>query len=114
MSDFRSPIDTSVPSLSLQMPQMTAQQHRRDFSGSITLDDPALGRPASGDAAAQDSAAADRGLSESIAALHLGNVADEPSPPPPTDPAVLKLVGEVLASEVRISPAESARVLSLC
>ncbi|OTA03842.1 Rho GTPase-activating protein [Trichoderma parareesei] len=99
MSDFRSPIDTSVPSLSLQMPQMTAQQHRRDFSGSITLDEPTLGRPASGDAAAQDSAAADRGLSESIAALHLGNVADEPSPPPPTDPAVLKLVGEVLASE---------------
>ncbi|KAL7947922.1 hypothetical protein V8C42DRAFT_269315 [Trichoderma barbatum] len=100
MSDFRSPIDTSVPSLSLQMPQMTTQSHRRDYSGSITLDDSTLGRPASGDAGAtQDGALADRRPSEGMATLHLGTAADQPSPPPPTDPAVLKLVSEVLASE---------------
>ncbi|KAL7930405.1 hypothetical protein V8C35DRAFT_163111 [Trichoderma chlorosporum] len=99
MSDFRSPIDTSVPSLSLQMPQMTTQQHRRDYSGSITLDESTLGRPASGDAAAmQEGAVTDRRPSEAMAMLSLGTNA-EPSPPPPTDPAVLKLVGEVLASE---------------
>lgn len=100
MSDFRSPIDTSVPSLSLQMPQMTTQQHRRDYSGSITLDDSTQGRPPSGDAAAlQEGAVTDRRPSEGMATLHLGTAADQPSPPPPTDPAVLKLVGEVLASE---------------
>ncbi|KAK4080719.1 hypothetical protein Trihar35433_1824 [Trichoderma harzianum] len=100
MSDFRSPIDTSVPSLSLQMPQMTTQQHRRDYSGSITLDDHTLGRPASGDATTvQEGAETDPKLSEGMATLHLGTAADQPSPPPPTDPAVLKLVGEVLASE---------------
>jgi hypothetical protein len=99
MADFRSPIDTSVPSLSLQMPQSTTQQHRRDFSGSITLDDSAQGRPASGDAAAQDGASTER-LGEGMATLHLTTAQDEAIPQPPTDPAVLKLVGEVLASEV--------------
>lgn len=115
MSDFRSPIDTSVPSLSLQMPQMTTQQHRRDYSGSITLDDPTLGRPASGDAATvQEGAETDPArLSEGLTTLHLGTGADQPSPPPPTDPAVLKLVGEVLASEVRILPVKCARVISM-
>ncbi|KAL7787971.1 hypothetical protein V8C37DRAFT_389215 [Trichoderma ceciliae] len=99
MSDFRSPIDTSVPSLSLQMPQMTTQQHSRDYSGSITLEDPVQGRPASGDAAAQEAASADRSPSEAMATLHLATAPDQPGPPPPTDPAVLKLVGDVLASE---------------
>lgn len=114
MSDFRSPIDTSVPSLSLQMPQMTTQQHRRDYSGSITLDDHTLGRPASGDATTvQEGAETDPKLSEGMATLHLGTAADQPSPPPPTDPAVLKLVGEVLASEVRILPVKCARVISM-
>ncbi|KAH6607178.1 rho gtpase activator rgd1 [Trichoderma cornu-damae] len=99
MSDFRSPIDTSVPSLSLQMPQSTTPHHRRDYSGSITLEDSTQGRPASGDAAAQEGPSTDRRPSEGMAALHLATTPDHPSPPPPTDPAVLRLVGEVLASE---------------
>lgn len=102
MSDFRSPIDSAVPSLSLQMPQgTTTQQHRRDYSGSITLDDSTQGRRASGDAAAQDGASTDARPGEGITSLHLTTSPDQPGPPPPTDPAVLKQVGEVLASEVR-------------
>ncbi|KAM0513831.1 hypothetical protein ACHAPE_007432 [Trichoderma viride] len=93
MADFRSPIDSPVPSLALQMPQSSPLQHRRDFSGSITLDDPAQLRRASGDAAAQEGASTDARLGDGTAAP------DEAAALPATDPSVLKLVDEVLASE---------------
>jgi hypothetical protein len=104
MADFRSPIDSPVPSLALQMPQSSPLQHRRDFSGSITLDDPAQLRRASGDAAAQEGASTDARLGDGTAAP------DEAAALPATDPSVLKLVDEVLASEVWVSysPSENA------
>lgn len=94
MADFRSPIDSPVPSLALQMPQSSPLQHRRDFSGSITLDDPAQLRRASGDATAQEGTSTDARPGDGMAAP------DEASALPATDPSVLKLVDEVLASEV--------------
>ncbi|KAL7920044.1 hypothetical protein ACQKWADRAFT_169234 [Trichoderma austrokoningii] len=93
MADFRSPIDSPVPSLALQMPQSSPLQHRRDFSGSITLDDPAQLRRASGDAAAQEGISTDARPGDGAAA------SDEAAALPATDPSVLKLVDEVLASE---------------
>ncbi|KAL7894502.1 hypothetical protein HDV63DRAFT_408249 [Trichoderma sp. SZMC 28014] len=93
MADFRSPIDSPVPSLALQMPQSSPLQHRRDYSGSITLDDPAQLRLASGDAAAQQGPATDARSGDGTAAP------DEAPALAATDPSVLKLVDEVLASE---------------
>ncbi|GFP52990.1 probable Rho-GTPase-activating protein 7 [Trichoderma asperellum] len=93
MADFRSPIDSPVPSLALQMPQSSPLQHRRDFSGSITLDDPTQLRRASGDAAAQEGTSTDARPGDGTAAP------DEAPALPATDPSVLKLVDEVLASE---------------
>lgn len=93
MADFRSPIDSPVPSLALQMPQSSPLQHRRDFSGSITLDDPTQLRRASGDAAAHEGTSTDARPGDGTAAP------DEAPALPATDPSVLKLVDEVLASE---------------
>ncbi|KAL9488146.1 hypothetical protein ACSS6W_000423 [Trichoderma asperelloides] len=93
MADFRSPIDSPVPSLALQMPQSSPLQHRRDFSGSITLDDPTQLRRASGDATAQEGTSTDARPGDGTAAP------DEAPALPATDPSVLKLVDEVLASE---------------
>lgn len=101
MADFRSPIDSPVPSLALQMPQSSPLQHRRDYSGSITLDDPAQLRLASGDAAAQQGPATDARSGDGTAAP------DEAPALAATDPSVLKLVDEVLASEVWISYSSS-------
>lgn len=94
MADFRSPIDSPVPSLALQMPQSSPLQHRRDFSGSITLDDPSQLRRGSGDVAAQEGTSTDARPGDGTAAP------DEALALPATDPSVLKLVDEVLASEV--------------
>ncbi|KAL6893236.1 hypothetical protein GGI43DRAFT_174068 [Trichoderma evansii] len=93
MADFRSPIDSPVPSLALQMPQSSPLQHRRDFSGSITLDDPTQLRRGSGDVVAHEGPSTDARPGDGMAAP------DDAPALPATDPSVLKLVDEVLASE---------------